>query len=59
MFVSTRWVTLRSPFDSAESFSPEMVQTSLSAVLTSTKKRNVRAATGGRKKMRVLIATPG
>ncbi|XP_033633377.1 uncharacterized protein C20orf194-like isoform X1 [Asterias rubens] len=55
----SRWVTLRSPFDSAESFSPEMVQTSLSAVLTSTKKRNVRAATGGRKKMRVLIATPG
>ncbi|XP_022080839.1 LOW QUALITY PROTEIN: uncharacterized protein C20orf194-like [Acanthaster planci] len=55
----SRWVTLRQPYDSADAFSTEALQTSLSAVLLASKKRNVRAATGGRKKMRVLIATPG
>ncbi|XP_038046768.1 uncharacterized protein C20orf194-like [Patiria miniata] len=55
----SRWVTLRQPFDSADAFNAESLQTSLGAILVASKKRNVRAATGGRKKMRVLIATPG
>ena len=54
-----RWVTLKPPLDSTEGFTADSVQNSLTAVIAATKKKGIRAAIGGRKKMRVLVVTPG
>ncbi|XP_072026919.1 dynein axonemal assembly factor 9-like [Amphiura filiformis] len=55
----SRWVTLKPPLDSTEGFTAESVQSSLTKVIAATKKKGIRAAIGGRKKMRVLVVVPG
>lgn len=55
----SRWVILKPPFDSTDGFTADTMHSSLTAVIAATKKKGIRAAIGGRKKMRVLVVTPG
>ncbi|XP_071485404.1 dynein axonemal assembly factor 9-like [Diadema antillarum] len=56
-----RWAVLRTPFGTSDQFSSKQLQTSLSNIVTAARRQraSIRASTGGRKKMRVLIMTPG
>ncbi|KAJ8026123.1 hypothetical protein HOLleu_33876 [Holothuria leucospilota] len=56
-----RWMVLKPPLDSGEFFEPAIIHNALTVVYNAARKQrlSVRAATGGRKKMRALLVVPG
>ncbi|PIK33276.1 hypothetical protein BSL78_29910, partial [Apostichopus japonicus] len=56
-----RWMILKPPLDSDEFFKPQQIHDALTSVYNAARKQrqSVRAATGGRKKMRALLVAPG
>lgn len=59
--VCFRWMILKPPLDSDEFFKPQQIHDALTSVYNASRKQrqSVRAATGGRKKMRALLVAPG
>ncbi|XP_041476963.1 uncharacterized protein C20orf194-like [Lytechinus variegatus] len=56
-----RWAVLRAPFGVPHAYKKDQLEASLTNIVTAARrqKASIRASTGGRKKMRVLIMTPG
>eukprot|EP00057_Strongylocentrotus_purpuratus_P013913 XP_011668387.1 PREDICTED: uncharacterized protein C20orf194 [Strongylocentrotus purpuratus] len=56
-----RWAVLRAPFGVPHAYNQKQLEASLTNIVTAARRQraSIRASTGGRKKMRVLIMTPG